>query len=63
MRRTEVAYGRMQRTPRSFSSAFNSSVPQRPGDKNANRTYGGRPLGPSTYYVPMPKWKTDPDRQ
>ena len=31
-------------TPQSYSSVFNSSVPQRPVAGAAARSYGGRPL-------------------
>lgn len=53
------------RTSRSFSSVFNSSVPQRPSEKSAARAYGGRPLGPTTYTLPtcVTPWLDEPDRQ
>ena len=50
------------RTPRSYVSVFNSSVPQRPVEKTAARSYGGRPLGPATYHPTMPSWQSDPER-
>ena len=53
-------------TPQSYSSVFNSSVPQRPAFKPPS--YGGRPLGPHTYDPappgwPMPYWLKEIDRQ
>lgn len=55
-------------TPQSYSSVFNSSVPQRPVAGAAARSYGGRPLGPHTYDPappgwPMPYWLKEIDRQ
>jgi len=46
-----------------FSSVFNSSVPQRPVVKSALRSYGGRPLGPTSYNPPTPEWMRDPERE
>ena len=51
------------RTPRSFSSVFNSSVAQRPSTVTTARAFGGRPIGPSTYHPPPPGWHNDPQRQ
>lgn len=51
-----------ERTQRSFSSVFNSSVPQRPVERGPARAYGGRPLGPNTYNPSMPRWHKDPQR-
>jgi len=41
---------------------FNSSVPQRPVEKSAARSFGGRPIGPLTYHPSMPEWQIDPER-
>jgi len=46
-----------------FSSVFNSSVPQRPSERGALRSYGGRPLGPNSYTPTPPGWAIDPERQ
>jgi len=46
-----------------FSSVFNSSVPQRPAEKSALRSYGGRPLGPNSYSPTPPGWMFEPERQ
>jgi len=51
------------RTPRTFSSVFNSSVPQRPVERGPARSYGGRPLGPNSYVPNPPNWGHDPGRQ
>uniref|UniRef100_A0A7S2JTR9 Uncharacterized protein n=1 Tax=Haptolina brevifila TaxID=156173 RepID=A0A7S2JTR9_9EUKA len=47
---------------RSYVSVFNSSVPQRPVEKSAARSFGGRPIGPLTYHPSMPEWQIDPER-
>ena len=55
---------RMDRTQRSYVSAFKSSSPQRPTPKTAMQSYGGRPLGPTTY-IPknnLVKWENDVTR-
>ena len=51
------------RTARTFSSVFNSSVPQRPVQKSMDRQFGGRPLGPNTYHPTPPPWHYDPNRE
>ena len=55
--------GVAERTGRTFSSVFNSSVPQRPDASAAPRYDGGRPIGPNTYKPPSPKWHIDPIRE
>ena len=51
-----------ERTPRSFSSVFNSSTPQRPGFIKVDKSQGGRPIGPMTYHLPGLPWLNDPLR-
>jgi hypothetical protein len=63
MRSDHVKHAPLQRTPRSYSSVFNSSVPQRPAEKYATRSYGGRPLGPSSYNPTPPAWLNEPLRE
>jgi len=46
-----------------FSSVFNSSVPQRPVERGALRSYGGRPLGPNSYSPAPPPWTLEGERQ
>lgn len=62
--RRDVTYSnhRLVRTPRSFSSVFNSSTPQRPTARSAAAAFGGRPLGPNTYHPVQPKWLHEPER-
>ena len=47
---------------RDYSSVFNSSVPQRPLEGAASRSYGGRPLGPNSYNPPQPPWIVEIER-
>lgn len=46
-----------------FSSVFNSSMPQRPVERGALRSFGGRPLGPNSYNPTPPEWSCEPERQ
>lgn len=53
----------LSKTARSYSSVFNSSVPQRPPDRAVSRSYGGRPLGPNSYHPSPPEWLVEPERE
>jgi len=59
----QIAHDRLVRTPRTFSSVFNSSTPQRPTVRSASAAYGGRPLGPTSYNPAKLEWLDDPGRQ
>jgi len=62
-RTTDYSNHRLVRTPRTFSSVFNSSTPQRPTARSAAAAYGGRPLGPSSYNPTKQKWLVEPERE